>query len=191
MIIGIPLSYFGAPFGDRLFAVGVFAVFAIVVTGMLLAMPVLRCPHCGQATDYFDNYSEWFDRLSGRHRRHVMCSHCQTIIDRMDGSAVQQVLQEDGQALSRLFFLVSARMILLFSGWCVVLVVTGFVYAIAWPAFQRNPANPRAVSTLVCCCLTFIAGIAFLVTSWWLRRRAHRFAKSRGIRIEKRIRIRW
>lgn len=190
-MVVVPLSYFTAPTGDRWFAMGVMAVFAVIVSITVYLLPVLRCPSCGRATDYFDNYTEQTERLTGGNRRHVICRNCHTTIDRLNGSALMQIAPEDGRILRHIIFLVFTRIFLLFVGWPLLLGGAWSLIVIVWPEFQRIPHNPRFIAISVCCGLTLFAGIGCLATSWWLKRRLQGFAASQGIRLERGIRIRW
>jgi hypothetical protein len=190
-IVMIPLAYFTGPSGDRWFRMGAMAVFAIVLSCMFLPLSALRCPNCRRATDYFDTYSERYSRLSGGHRRFILCRHCYTTIDRLDGSALLQRAPEDGRTISHLGILCLTKLFMLVFGWILLLFGAWSLFAIAWPQSQRVPPNPRIIVISVFCGLPFFVGFTMLVSTWWLKRRIQRLAASRGIRIERGIRIRW
>ncbi len=103
LLAGFAGVYFKTTLGDRSFALGVWLVFSLVAGCWVLLLPVLRCPDCGRATAYFDNYSERQDSLTAVGIAATSSAkHCHSVIDRLDRTVVQRMTATDGKNVDRI-----------------------------------------------------------------------------------------
>jgi ribosomal protein S27E len=191
LLAGFAGIYFRTPVGDRSFALGVWLVFSLIFGCWILLLPVLRCPDCGRATMYFDNYSERVDSLTGGHRRHVKCKQCHSVIDRLGGTVVNRLMAEEGRNLDRIDFLLDMWRVLLAAGICLigVSIVLGIIMVLI--TLDGHANNQRLAIGYSTCAGMFMLGLILVAAGWHQKRRASRFADQRGMRLSRKIRIRW
>ncbi len=190
LLAGFAGVYFKTPLGDRSFALGVWLVFSLVAGCWVLLLPVLRCPDCGRATAYFDNYSERQDSLTGGHRRHLKCKHCHSVIDRLDRTVVQRMTATDGKNVDRINSLFSLWLVLLAAGISLIVVSTVVGIIVVLITLEGRANNDHALVVRLGCIGGFVIGLMLVVIGWRMKRRAHRFAEQNHIQYPKKIRIR-
>lgn len=183
------LLYFRFP-NDRV-VFYVWMVGAAVVCYLILVRPVLHCPSCGRATRYFDDYSEWTDRLRGGWHRYVRCARCGCIIDRLNRLAVGRVSPATRGFLNRLDLLLRIWKWINAAAWTLAIasVALGLIVMHSVMHEMGNPQRARVV--LLGCGIAFASALVLMVTGRWVLRRAKRLAEERGIPFSTRTRIRW
>jgi hypothetical protein len=185
------LAYLRQPSGDRWFAVVVWLAFAGFAGILVLLVPVLRCPNCGRATAYFDNYFEWTDRLTGGFRRRIKCKSCHCIIDRLTGTVVARLPRDEGRLISRLLLLVRIGWTLCSAGYALVIGSVGIGAIVADGIAEGVGNRHRAGVVLLGCGIALTAGLLLAVAGHWLKRRAGRMVEERGIKYATGVRTRW
>jgi hypothetical protein len=158
---------------------------------LVLLLPVLRCPGCGRATRYFDNYSGWGARFTGDAYRHVNCRRCGCVIDRLTRSEVGRVPLDEVRILDRIVFLIRTALGLFLAGCSLVVCSTGVAIIIVQVMNEAGARRDRGALVLLGCGLVFLAGLASVAAAWWLKRKAWRLAAAHGVKMPKGIRIRW
>ena len=174
LLAGFVGIYFRTPLGDRSFGLGVWLVFSLIAGYWVLSLPVLCCPNCRRATEYFDNYSERQDAQSGGHRRHFKCKHCHSVIDRLNGTVVHRMTAVEGRKQNRFSFLINMWLLLLAAGISLmgVSVVGGIIVVLITLEGRAN--NAHALIVGLGCIGAFVVGLLSVVMGWVMIRRAHR-----------------
>lgn len=171
LLAGLVAVYFGAPSGDRWFAVGLWLVFAIIAGAIVLLIPMLRCPDCGRETDYFHNYSE---TVANRRYRFIKCRGCHAMIDRESGEVVARIQPDEGQTLDRTSFLVQCAILFVFTGVCLIIVsVTIGVITILLITEGRGNSN-RTATVFIGSGVGLLLGIMLIVAPIVALRRSQR-----------------
>jgi hypothetical protein len=174
LLAGFAGIYFNTPLGDRSFALGLWLVFSLIVGCGVLLLPVLRCPDCGRATDYFDNYSERQNSLTGGNRRYFKCRHCHSVIDRLNGTVVQRLTAVDGRILDRISFLINAWLVFLAAGISLIGVSIFFGILVVLITLEGRANNDHALIVWLGCVGVFVIGLLLVVIGWGMKRRADR-----------------
>lgn len=190
LLAGFAGVYLRIPLGDQPFALGVWLVFSLIFGFWVLLLPVLRCPDCGRATAYFDNYSERQNSLTGGHRRHLKCKHCHSVIDRLNRTVVQRMTATDGKNVDRINSLFNLWLVLLAAGISLIVVSTVAGIIVVLITLEGRANNAHAPIVRLICVGLFVIGILLMVIGWGMKRRAHRFAEQNHIQSPKKIRMR-
>ena len=189
ILLATPVAaYFGAPSGDRWFAVGLWLVFAIIAGAIVLLIPMLRCPDCGRETNYFHNYSE---TLANRHRRFTKCRGCHAMIDRATGDIVARIPPEEGQAIDRSSILIQCGILFVIMGINLLIVSVAILVITCLVVAEGRSNSNRTAIVVIGSGVGILLGILLIAAPILALRRSQRRGRDQQNHVPIRFRIRW